>query len=206
MDIKAAEFDQIVREVFAPIYPLIAEQIKSRTGITRGVGLDIGCGGGYLGLALARITDLEMILFDESSDMLDLARGYIIENKVESRVQTLLGDVHCLPMADRTVNLAISRGSLFFWEDQVRAFKEIYRVLAPGGQTFLGGGFGSKELSEQIEKQMTQRDPEWAEKRKQRIGKNAVETYKEKLQQAGISEFEILQDESGLWIVMRRTA
>ena len=77
MEINAVEFDRIAREVFAPVYPVLAEQIVNRIGITRGRGLDIGCGGGYLGLALTRITELEMILFDESQDMLNLAQGYI---------------------------------------------------------------------------------------------------------------------------------
>ncbi len=77
MEINVVEFDKIAREVFAPIYPVIAEQIIARTGINKGCCLDIGCGGGYLGLALAQITELEMVLFDELAEMLDLAQGYI---------------------------------------------------------------------------------------------------------------------------------
>jgi hypothetical protein len=46
----ALKFDRIARDVFAPVYPAIAEQIIVRTGVVRGVCLDIGCGGGYLGL------------------------------------------------------------------------------------------------------------------------------------------------------------
>jgi hypothetical protein len=49
MEIDAQKFDRIARGVFAPVYPVIAGQIIARTGVTRGVCLDIGCGGGYLG-------------------------------------------------------------------------------------------------------------------------------------------------------------
>ncbi|MDD3271892.1 MAG: class I SAM-dependent methyltransferase, partial [Syntrophomonadaceae bacterium] len=107
MEINAAEFDRMAREVFAPVYPVLAEQIISRIGISKGVCLDIGCGGGYLGLALARISELETILFDESQDMMNLAQGYISQSGLESRVKTLLGDVHHIPLADESVNLIV---------------------------------------------------------------------------------------------------
>ncbi|NLV17082.1 MAG: SAM-dependent methyltransferase, partial [Syntrophomonadaceae bacterium] len=72
MEINAVEFDQVAREIFAPVYPVLAEQIIEQSGISKGCCLDLGCGGGYLGLALARISELETILFDESQDMLKL--------------------------------------------------------------------------------------------------------------------------------------
>ncbi|MDD4753961.1 MAG: class I SAM-dependent methyltransferase, partial [Desulfitobacteriaceae bacterium] len=143
MQINAREFDKIAREVFAPVYPVLAGQIISNTGISRGCCLDIGCGGGYLGLALARISRLAVVLLDKSPDMLDLADGYIRESGLESRVQTLKGDVHCIPLEDGTVQLAVSRGSMFFWNDRVKAFREIYRVLAVPGVAMIGGGFGN---------------------------------------------------------------
>ncbi len=56
MKVNVTQFDQIAREIFAPIYPVIAEQIVRKTGITAGQCLDVGCGG-YLGMALAKITE-----------------------------------------------------------------------------------------------------------------------------------------------------
>ncbi len=206
MEINAVEFDMVAREIFAPVYPVLAKQIIERSGISKGCCLDLGCGGGYLGLALARISELETILFDESQDMLKLAQEYIGQSGLESRVKTLLGDVHEIPLADESVNLAVSRGSMFFWEDRVQAFREIYRVLAVGGMAMIGGGFGNVELLREIEKKMLEKDPEWKEKRRQRIGKAKIEVYREELEQAGISSFEIIQDEAGLWIVIRKTA
>ncbi|MDD3270345.1 MAG: class I SAM-dependent methyltransferase [Syntrophomonadaceae bacterium] len=206
MDINAAEFDRMAREVFAPVYPVLAEQIISQFGISRGTCLDIGCGGGYMGLALAQITELETILFDESQDMLKLAQGYILQSGLEARVKTLPGDVHDIPLADESVNLAVSRGSMFFWKDRVKAFREIYRVLALGGVAMIGGGFGNTDLLREIEEKMHNIDPEWKEKRRQRIGQTKVQEYRAELEQAGIPTFEIRQDETGLWIVIRRTA
>jgi ubiquinone/menaquinone biosynthesis C-methylase UbiE len=206
VEINALEFDRMAREVFAPVYPVLAEQIINRMGISEGCCLDIGCGGGYLGLALARISELETILFDESQDMLNLAQDYIGQSRLESRVKTLLGDVHEIPLANESVNLVVSRGSMFFWENRVRAYQEIYRVLAVGGAAMIGGGFGNVELLREIEAKMLEKDSEWKEKRQQRIGKGKVEVYREELKKAGISSFEILQSEAGLWIVIRKTA
>lgn len=206
MAINAKEFDKIAREVFAPIYPVLAEQIINHTGISQGLCLDIGCGSGYLGLALARVSQLEVVLFDESSDMLELAEGYILESALGSRVKTLKGDVHGIPLDSETIQLAVSRGSMFFWNDRVQAFREIYRVLAVGGAAMIGGGFGNADLLREVEAKMLERDPEWKEKRRQRIGQSKVQDYREELERAGIPSFEILQDESGLWVVMRRIA
>ncbi len=206
MEINAVEFDRMAREVFAPVYPVLAEQIIGRIGISKGVCLDIGCGGGYLGLALARISELETILFDESQDMLNLAQGYIGEGRLQSRVRTLRGDVHEIPLPDKSVNLVVSRGSMFFWENRVQAFREIYRVLAIGGAAMIGGGFGNAELLREIEVKMLKEDPEWKEKRQQRIGQSKVEEYRQELEQAGISSFKITRDEAGLWIIISKTA
>ncbi|MBC7343666.1 MAG: methyltransferase domain-containing protein, partial [Clostridia bacterium] len=36
-----------------------------------------------------------------------------------------------------------------FWENLEKAFKEIHRVLAPGGIAYIGGGFGTSELKKE---------------------------------------------------------
>jgi SAM-dependent methyltransferase len=81
MKIDAQKYDHIARGVFAPVYPVIAHQILSRTCVTQGVCLDIGCGGGYLGAALARTTDLFLHFFDSSEEMLAIANRTIREIK-----------------------------------------------------------------------------------------------------------------------------
>ena len=71
---KAYEFDEIAQNVFLPIYPLIANQIKNETKIENGVCLDIGCGGGHSGFALMKITNLELIFLDNNKNALDIAQ------------------------------------------------------------------------------------------------------------------------------------
>lgn len=204
MKIDAEGYDEIAREVFAPIYPVIAEQIINKTGVTKGQCLDIGSGSGYLGIALAKITELNVYLFDKSPDMLKIAGRNIFASGKETKVQTLLGDVLDIPLEDQSIDLIVSRGSIFFWEDRPRAFKEIYRVLAPGGFTHIGGGFGTPELKKKIAETMQKKNKDWQGFVKNNLGQQNVEIFNSELLGAGIPLFEINKTEAGLWIVIRR--
>lgn len=203
---QAEEFDLIAREVFAPIYPVIAKQILEQTGIERGICVDIGCGGGYLGLSLARASALKVFLMDNDIEMLTIAKRNIQEQNLDQQVHILTGDVHSIPLETGSIQLAVSRGSLFFWDDPAQAFREIFRVLAPGGCAVIGGGFGNAELKKQIDRKMTARDPQWPEKTRQRIGTNAPEKYRQLLLQAEIHNFDIKQGEAGMWITFKGNA
>ncbi|MDD4072352.1 MAG: class I SAM-dependent methyltransferase [Desulfobacterales bacterium] len=208
MEIDVKEFDHIAQTIFAPVYPLIASQIIAHTGVTRGVCLDIGCGGGYLGTALARSTELFVHFFDQSEEMLAIVRRTIAENGLQTRTHTLRGDVMAIGLPDGSVDLAVSRGSVFFWEDLPRAFREIYRVLAPNGWAYIGGGFGSRELKESIKREMASRD-QGGDRFRNKVGRNLSPQnralFETALQTAGIDSFTIVHnDEVGLWLAIRK--
>lgn len=196
----AVKYDRIAREIFAPVYPVIAGQIKTRTGITEGVCLDIGTGGGYLGIALAGITALELCLMDKSPAMLEIAYTNIAASGFENRIRMILGDVHHIPMENNTVDLVISRGSLFFWEDKAQAFTEIYRVLAPGGRAYIGGGMGTAELYQKIREEMDQKGNELPGDKEGERFKDHRPFYREELHRAGISTYTMIRGDEGLWI------
>ena len=208
MKIDAQKFDRIARGVFAPVYPVIAGQIIARTGVIRGACLDIGCGGGYLGSALARTTELFVHFFDQSAEMLAIATRTIAESGLQTRAGTLQGKVSAIALPDASVNLAVSRGSIFFWEDLPKAFLEIHRVLAPDGWAYIGGGFGSRELKEAIEREMTSRNQggdDFCAKVRQNLGAETHARFETALETAGIASYIILHNEDiGLWLIMRK--
>ncbi len=196
----ALAYDRIAREVFAPVYPVIAQQIMRRTGITEGVCLDIGTGGGYLGIALAGITDLEFYLMDRSPEMLEIAYTNVVVSGLQKRVRTIQGDVHRIPRDDGSVDLVISRGSLFFWEDKSGAFAEIYRVLAPGGQAYVGGGMGTGELFDKIKVEMDRRRHEFSLDPQGERFADHREAYHMALAMAGIENYSMTRNGEGSWI------
>ena len=148
MQCDSLEYDRFAEEVFGPIYPDIAKVILERSGVTCGRLLDLGCGGGHLGFALMELGD-----FDAS--FLDLREGAVAlaQKRGEALGRSgsfVVGDVHHLPFSENSFDLIVSRGSMPFWEDQEKAFREIFRVLAPGGWAYIGGGLGGKEHQERI--------------------------------------------------------
>lgn len=189
------------RKVFAPLYPYYASMFLEQSGITSGVCLDLGCGGGDLGLAVAKQSGHSLILLDESEKMTEACREHAAEEGVADRTMVLEADVHHLPLADNSVNLIISRGSVWFWKDLPRAFADIYRVLSPGGHTFIGGGLGSPEIRANISREMSKRNPEWRKNGtpSQRPG-SSPQCHEEHLCAAGIQRYRIIRDDPGHWI------
>jgi hypothetical protein len=92
---------------------------------------------------------------------------------------------------------------VFFWEDVPAAFTEISRVLAPGGQAWIGGGFGTQELKAQISEKMSEIDPEWQTKSKKRLSPENLQAMQEAGRQTDVP-CSIVQDESGFWVVLSK--
>jgi ubiquinone/menaquinone biosynthesis C-methylase UbiE len=200
VDMNVQEFDWIARNILAPVYPVIAGQIREKAGISEGVCLDLGSGGGYLSIALAGITDMEFILLDPSAEMTAIAERNVRESGLTGRARVMTADVHRIPLDDETVDLVVSRGSFFFWEDRVRAFKEVRRVLKAGGRARIGGGMGSSELMREINKKMETVSAQWKQERKGGESREAV--YREALRDAGFEEFTVCRDDDGFWMDM----
>ncbi len=212
--INVSRYDESARGVSAPMYDYYAKVIKEKTGITKGTCLDVGSGGGYMGLALAKITDLNFIFLDISADALEKAKAHIIEDGLQKRAKTLLADVHSIPLADGSVNLVISRGSIPFWKDPAKALKEIYRVLAPGGKAYVGGGRGTPEIQAQIaakrkelgmestDRPMPDKDSKDKGPPDKGPGKFPQRDYEQFLKDTGITKYSINKGDDGMWIQM----
>jgi ubiquinone/menaquinone biosynthesis C-methylase UbiE len=196
-------FNYIAKYIFAPIYPVLARQILLKTGITRGTCLDLGSGSAFLAMALSKKAELLTYALDSSPDMLSLAQENIDEQGLNAQVYPVLGDVHSLPWPKESIDLVVSRGSIFFWEDLPKVYQEVSRVLRRGGYAYIGGGFGSQELFEEIREKMKPYE-DWEQNVRKRMSKDNTDNIKESLNKAHIEQAEIKDDETGFWIIIRK--
>lgn len=197
---SAQKMNRIATHVFAPIYPVIAEQIKTKFGIINGDCIDIGSGPAALAIALAEITNLQIHAMDVSPHSCDIAGKNVEEKGLQGRVKPVIGDVEKMPFENDFADLMISRGSVFFWDDLVGAFNEIYRVLKPGGRTYIGGGFGTAELKKSIFEKMVRKNENFLEESKQRMAPGNLERIITSIKQSGIEKYDITRGDEGFWI------
>ncbi|NMC77345.1 MAG: methyltransferase domain-containing protein [Candidatus Methanofastidiosa archaeon] len=198
------DFEKIVKGAFAPIYPVIAKQIVDKCKITSGNCIDVGCGSGPLSIMLAKITDLDIYAMDVSTKAIELLKDKIETEGLSKRIKPMLNDAESMPFDDGFADLIVSRGSMFFWNDQAKAFKEIYRVLKPNGMAYIGCGFGTAELFEEVKKKMEEIDPQWDENRKKRLENDDASKIERILKEAKIPIHEIIDEDSEYWIILKK--
>ena len=108
--------------------------------ITRGeVVLDLGCGGGLdCFLAGPRAgAEGRVIGVDMTPEMLAKARGNLASYRERSgldNVEFRLGEIEHLPVADASVDVVISNCVINLSPDKRQVWREIARVLKPGGR------------------------------------------------------------------------
>jgi SAM-dependent methyltransferase len=126
-----------------PVYGPLAEHIVAtfHLGSRSGIGIDIGSGPGNLIVELCKRTRLHWINADINPHFFPHFFELAESRGVGHRVSAVLADAQALPFRDGYADIIVSRGSFQFWEDKPQAFREIYRVLRPGGVAYVGRGF-----------------------------------------------------------------
>lgn len=95
--------------------------------------LDVGCGVGSITLDLAEIVAPgEIVGIDRDEAQLAIARTSAAQRGL-THARFEVGSVYALPFPDATFDVALAHTLLFHLSDQLRALKELRRVLRPGG-------------------------------------------------------------------------
>jgi len=96
-----------------------------------GRALDLGCGGGHAGYAIAPHAG-SVVAFDLSAEMLAAVAAQAADRRL-SNLRPVQGSVEHLPFRDGAFDLLVSRYSAHHWQYFPAALKEARRVLAIGG-------------------------------------------------------------------------
>jgi arsenite methyltransferase len=96
--------------------------------------LDIGSGTGTDALIASRLVGPSGTIFalDMTPAMLDKLRGTITAADV-GNVSVVEGNAEAIPLPDQSVDVVTSNGVLNLVPDKAAAFRELFRVLRPGG-------------------------------------------------------------------------
>lgn len=181
----------------------------------RGLWVDIGSGEGPVARALAERCGARIVLVDPNAEALRTAREKAVADGCANRIETVQGEAERLPLRGSSVDVVVSRGSIYFWDDQPAGLAEVYRILRPGGQAMIGGGLGSeypqwarREFIRRRHENVRQKGPE-AYERFLRLRR--PETFTKWASDAGLPDFEVIGEggrppedpEAGLGIWLR---
>ncbi|WP_321423175.1 class I SAM-dependent methyltransferase [uncultured Methanobacterium sp.] len=200
---------------YEQIYTLIARQIIEKLKVNAGTAIEVGSGSGSLSLAMTRITSFKIYSMDISPEMCQIASKSIEREGLMDRITPKLGDVHQMPFPDEFADVIFSIGSIIFWNDLTVAFKEIYRVLKPGGVGYVGRGFGSPAAKQQFthHEQVNHQELKHHQQKNQEVNhhykihdnpKIHADTLEKAVINAGIRNYLLINDESGLWVLFKK--
>lgn len=182
------------------VYPYVASDVLDGCRPEAGVWVDLGSGTGGVGLAVACSKNVAaakstIVFLDPDAEALTHALQRGREQGFGNRLVAVVGVAEKMPLPDNSVDLVFSRGSIFFWDDQVKGIREIHRVLRPGGQAMIGGGRGSK-YPEWARREFTRRRQGNRKKGSPQAKEFArlrdPETFRQWAKDAGITDFEVV--------------
>ena len=199
--LEAKRFDKKVKENFMPAIVSTVKQIIEDYGILEGVCVDVGCGTAVFTIELCRHSKLKIYALEKEKVIYKVACMNIEKERLTDKIIPVLDNAHELPFENEFADFIISRGSYHFWEDKVRVFKEICRVLKKGSIGFIGGGFGRYVTEEEYNRMKSLRDHSLKEDAK---AYSSPDILREVINKAGISNFRVGYDRAGLWVEIRK--
>jgi len=139
----------LVPLIFRPYANDLAERAKR---LAPSSVLEVACGTGVVTRALATALPAECSIVATDLNDAMVAHGQLVGTS--QPVTWRQADVMALPYADESFDVVVCQFSVMFFPDRVSAYREVRRVLRPGG-TFLfnvWNGIGQNEFADVVTK------------------------------------------------------
>lgn len=201
-------------------YPYVVQDILKHCKPNKGFWVDLGAGKGQVAIPLIEAAGNPVVMLDPKKDAMAEGLQTARTKGLADRLLAVVAAAEQLPFPDNSVDLVVSRGSIFFWDDPAKGLQEAYRVLRPGGKAYIGGGAGSGYPKSAVEKLIQGRKDKMngpqAEKWKRFVELRRPEQMRAWAQQAKLPEFTILGQGAisaddprvgqGVWLLFEKKA
>jgi len=176
-------------------YPYVVKDILKFCQPTEGFWVDLGAGKGQIALPLIKATGNPVVMLDPNVQSMSLGLKTAREKGLADRLFAVEGVAERMPFPDNSVDLVVSRGAIFFFDDPVRGLQEVKRVLRPGGKAMIGGGAGSgypaAAVQELIRSRRRKLQGEHAEKWERFVELRRPEQMRQWAEAAGLTDYEV---------------
>lgn len=140
LDVELYDFEYADREDDVAWYLDRAQRYRAEAGAEAEADtppiLELGAGTGRITLPLCRAGH-RVVALDRMPSMLDRLRAHLAVEPSADAVEVLEADMRELPLPDEHFGLVIAPFNtlmhLYTWRDLLACFREVHRVLVPGG-------------------------------------------------------------------------
>lgn len=164
------------------------DEVVHRLGITAGAHvLDVGSGTGGPALYIAGRTGCRIDGVEVNEVGVEVSRSLVAGAQAGDRVAFHLGDAMSMPFPDASFDMAISFNVMNVFADKTALFREVARVLRPGGRwAFLSGTFALDDGDDEVRRRLARGYliPQYYD---------SLAGYKAKLREAGFVVDEVLE-------------
>ena len=102
--------------------------------------LDIGCGGGMNIEKFLKLTDSNVDGLDYSEVSVEASIKQNRKAVDDRRCRIIQADVQDMPIDDEEYDLVSAFETIYFWPEIQESFREVSRVISPGGQFLIAQG------------------------------------------------------------------